>query len=599
MSMKPTRFVVPGALLFLVLSLLTAGPALKAQDPDCPTCGPAGEPEGCTVIMVGKAASTDGSVMTTHTCDCGELRLDLPRYIPAADHKPGDVRKIYHIGQFGNWAPDQGLKWERRRSDDGPAWSSPRSAAPTGLHPRRFRLHERRPGGHRRVDGRLPWPRWRTPTPAAKFDITMLTLIAMERAGTAREADPDHGRARREIRLRPHGHRRDAGRGRSERGLGVRDHARRPAVDAGERQARRGLVRPARPRRPRQRLPQRVAHRRDRPQEPRLFHGLARTSCQLAVDQKFYDPKSRQALQLEEGLLTRPTSARPAPTAPGSGCGGSTDLVAPSQKFSPETLNDGLPVLDQARQEALGPGRHGHDSATSTEGTPYWPGPRHPGRAVSRTPTYLPYGFELDGKRYNTAARHRRQPGRVRDRHPEPGLAARTPIGGIVWLAWGAQDTSCFMPLYAAAMNRIPRSFEIGDHWNFDRGSARWAFDYVDFHTQVVYSQAIEDVRAAQKTLGGPRPSTGPTIDRQGRPGPLQEGPGRGRQVPDRLLPGPTSSHVLAAWWKLGDDLLVKYNHMWVFDKATRKRGPLKFPDWWLKLLVEYNQLTPQPAAKK
>ena len=57
--------------------------------------------------------------------------------------------------------------------------------------------------------------------------------------------------------------------------------------------------------------------------------------------------------------------------------------------------------------------------------------------------------------------------------------------------------------------------------------------------------------------------------------------------------------HILAAWWQLGDDLLVKYNHMWVFDKATRKRGPLKFPDWWLKLLVEYNQLAPQPAAKK
>ncbi len=39
------------------------------------TLGP--DREACTVIMVGKAASADGSTMTTHTCDCGTLRLDL------------------------------------------------------------------------------------------------------------------------------------------------------------------------------------------------------------------------------------------------------------------------------------------------------------------------------------------------------------------------------------------------------------------------------------------------------------------------------------------------------------------------------------------
>ena len=38
----------------------------------------------------------------------------------------------------------------------------------------------------------------------------------------------------------------------------------------------------------------------------------------------------------------------------------------------------------------------------------------------------------------------------------------------------------------------------IGDHFEFNRASARWAFDYVDFHAQVVYSEAIEDVKKAQ-----------------------------------------------------------------------------------------------------
>lgn len=57
--------------------------------------------------------------------------------------------------------------------------------------------------------------------------------------------------------------------------------------------------------------------------------------------------------------------------------------------------------------------------------------------------------------------------------------------------------------------------------------------------------------------------------------------------------------HVLAAWWQLGDDLPVKHNHMRVVDQATRKTGPLKFPDGWPKLLVAYNRPTSQSAAKK
>ncbi|MDH5744647.1 MAG: C69 family dipeptidase, partial [Candidatus Aminicenantes bacterium] len=72
--------------------------------------------DGCTVIMVGKDASTDGSVMTTHTCDCGLCDWTW-RYIPAADHEPGSMRKIYHINQFRSWPPSVGLKWDRYKDD--------------------------------------------------------------------------------------------------------------------------------------------------------------------------------------------------------------------------------------------------------------------------------------------------------------------------------------------------------------------------------------------------------------------------------------------------------------------------------------------------
>ena len=51
------------------------------------------EGANCTSIMVGKKASTDGSVMTSHTCD-GGYRTWM-RWEKAADHENGEMMKIY------------------------------------------------------------------------------------------------------------------------------------------------------------------------------------------------------------------------------------------------------------------------------------------------------------------------------------------------------------------------------------------------------------------------------------------------------------------------------------------------------------------------
>ena len=46
----------------------------------------------CTSIVVGRLASTDGSVMTSHTCD-GTSHTWV-NIVPAKDHKPGSVTPI-------------------------------------------------------------------------------------------------------------------------------------------------------------------------------------------------------------------------------------------------------------------------------------------------------------------------------------------------------------------------------------------------------------------------------------------------------------------------------------------------------------------------
>ena len=68
---------------FSLLAALAIGSLLAAQEFDG---------QSCTSIMVGRKASTDGSVMTSHTCD-GRYRT-WAQMEPAADHAPGTMHPV-------------------------------------------------------------------------------------------------------------------------------------------------------------------------------------------------------------------------------------------------------------------------------------------------------------------------------------------------------------------------------------------------------------------------------------------------------------------------------------------------------------------------
>ena len=53
--------------------------------------------DACTNLLVGKKASTDGSTMVTYADD-SHTRYGYLQYLPAADHKPGEMRQIYDWG---------------------------------------------------------------------------------------------------------------------------------------------------------------------------------------------------------------------------------------------------------------------------------------------------------------------------------------------------------------------------------------------------------------------------------------------------------------------------------------------------------------------
>jgi dipeptidase len=169
------------------------------------------------------------------------------------------------------------------------------------------------------------------------------------------------------------------------------------------------------------------------------------------------------------------------------------------------------------------------------------------------------------------------------------------PFGGINWIAFGAQDTSCYIPLYCGIV-QMPESFQKGDHFVFNRNSARWAFDYVDYHTQVVYSYAIEDVKKAQEKWEDITFHKIQVMDNAALELYEKDPESAIAFITDFCVNNAKS--VVDAWWELGDDLLVKYNHFRMYDPKTRRPGRVQTPEWWNRAVVEQDGLEPVPQPK-
>jgi dipeptidase len=581
--------------LFLVLGILLAAgillSSLVSAPAECGNCnsGPwPPRPDNCTSILVGKHASVDGSVMTTHTCDCNLCDWTW-RCVPAADHESGSTRKIYHIAQYKTWPPEEGLKWERYK-DEFTGLEIPQVAHTYAyLHGMFGYMNDQQLAiGESTIGCRQ---KMKNPTPSAKIDLSMLTLLVMERCKTAREAIKFMGKLTEKY------------------GYGFYDDGEMLAVaDPNEvwifeimpvgplwtpESGKPGSIWCA------QRVPDdqvSVCPNESRIGEIDLknkdYFMASPNVVSYAVDNGYYDPKSGKPFSWKKAYSPSEYSA--------ASSGGKRvrlwrffDIVASSRKFSPETPNMELPFSVKpdkklSVQDVI------NITRDKCQGTPFDPVRGLQGGPF-KNPNYVPRPFKLDNLTYNTTRSisvNRAEYVTVtqcRDWLPDI-------IGGIVWLAFGAQDTSCFMPLYAG-ITKIPESFKIGDHWVFNRKSARWASDYVDFHTQVVYSESIKDVREAQEKWEKSAVAKTPTVDKFADEL-YKKDPAQAEEFLNDYCVN-NANRVIDAWWELGDQLLVKYDHLWLYDVENRKEKKLEYPEWWLRELVKYDKLIPQEPPKK
>jgi dipeptidase len=551
------KFAAPAVIAVLALAATQARDGRPAAGDDWDLR------RSCTSILVGREASTDGSTMTTHTCDCGTCDWTW-RHVPASDHKPGEMRKIYHVSQYKTWPPSEGLKWDLYKRD-ATGTEIPEVRHTFAYHHGMFGyMNEKQVGIGESTIGTQR--KLINSTPSAVLDLTMLTILAMERAATAREAIQVMG-------------------GLAEKyGYGFHDDGEMLAVsDPNEvwifeimpvgplwtpKLGKPGAVWCA------QRVPDdevSVCPNESRIGEIDLgrpdYFLASPNVVSFAVETGYFDPKSGKPFSWKRAY------------SPVDGSAVSTDgrrqrlwrfldIVAPSRKFSPDTPNMDFPfsVKPDRRislQDVMAITRD------KSRGTIFDPlkgirgGPFQNPNYFRNTRTICVANVE-----YTTITQCRR------------GLP--DPVGGIVWIAFGPQDTACYMPFYAG-IQEMPKSFAVGDHWTFSRDSARWAFDYADFHAQVAYNAAIEDVKEAQAAFETAVVARIPEIDRQAA-ALYAKKPGRTAEFLTGFCLNNAQS-VVKAWWDLGDRLLVKYNHFNSYDAAKRTSEKIRTanPAWWQK----------------
>jgi dipeptidase len=131
--------------------------------------------EGCTSIMVGRLASTDGSVMVGHTCD-GNYRTWL-NIVPHKKHDKGAMKKIYWGNLHTEFVTDMRGKILKGEVPDAEETYSYVNVAYPSLNEKQLAFGETTINGRDELRNDEGW-----------FLIEELQAIALERCTTAREA---------------------------------------------------------------------------------------------------------------------------------------------------------------------------------------------------------------------------------------------------------------------------------------------------------------------------------------------------------------------------------------------------------------------------
>ncbi len=159
-------------------------------------------------------------------------------------------------------------------------------------------------------------------------------------------------------------------------------------------------------------------------------------------------------------------------------------------------------------------------------------------------------------------------------------------IGGICWYSVDDTYSNAFMPLYVG-MNKVPESLSRGDMLKFDWGSAYWVFNLVTNYAYGLYNFIIEDIKEVQREVENRAHTMTEAIDIAAKA--LYE---TDKETMTEYLTDfsvNNAEYTVDRWRELGHYIFVKYNDRYKrssFDISDWPEG-VGYPEEFFKRAVE------------
>lgn len=147
------------------------------------------------------------------------------------------------------------------------------------------------------------------------------------------------------------------------------------------------------------------------------------------------------------------------------------------------------------------------------------------------------------------------------------------PVKGVAW--WGIDDgdTNCYVPFYCG-ITRLPEAYTIGDHHTLDLNSAFWIFNLAGNWARLRYRDMIREINVEQRRIESAELSAQQSIDKKAIEL-YEKDPIAAREfLTDYCLRN--ANNVLTRWRSLLDELIDKYD-----DNGG---GPA--PEWWCETVA-------------
>lgn len=562
--MKITKLLNFRKIIYLI-SLLLLATVFLSTSAFCETFIEINNDKGCTTVICGKDATIDGSLITSHTNDCGMCDPRIA-YVPEMDHEPGAMRPVYAFR----------LPYPRLCCyDRGPTYfpkAGEEAVEPIGYIPQVehtnayfdgvygiMNKHQLNIGECTCGSKSSAQPK---PEGEALFDIAELSRIALERCTEAREAIQLMGDLAVEYGYYPGGE-----------NLTVIDTEEAwvfhivPSPDG------KSAVWAA------QRVPDDevavMANQftiREIDLENQDYFMASDNIYDIAEEQGWWKP--------EDGPLDfSPVYGRAFGLYSLRRVWRAYDLLAPSKGFTP-WIDD---VFTKQYPFSIKPDKKISVQDVMAITRDYYQGTEFDlskGMAAGPfgTPNrYAGAGAErlIEGGSWERAIAMYRadyiQISQTRGWLPDP-------IGSVMWYAPDNALTSCYMPIYAGS-TKLPESFSTGNRDEYDENSAWWVFNFVSNWAELKFSYMIEDIKLKQQEIENKEFAFQPAIDAAALTLYEKDPELACDYLTDYSINN--ANAVVQEWRDLGKYLVAKYIDGYV-NKPTVGTGA-GYPLWWLQ----------------